>query len=181
MFQLFVITGRYTPYKYYGYCDADADVMKEFLWRSASSNDLIKEKERGDLRLIAENNHDRSSLECETLAVYETEEEAFIARNDQRASDPLSISGVTRFPYLVSARAVTKQKAAEWDALQRAKSAVIAGDGIRELYSLDGARFHAWFPRATLKEVYGEQVKNDLKELTFLAFCEKYHLNLKSY
>jgi hypothetical protein len=170
MYKLYKISCTYTASVYYGYCKAELNPIETFV-RHAN---LRTEGQSGDSRLIQENNNDVESLQAEILDEIDHEIDAFIARNDQRALDPLSITGPTYWPTQVHQRAQKEQptKYIQWKALGKAKNAKTA----RDAYSLGAFKF------AQIKQLgylFEEQVGADLDSLSPVEFSKKYDIKFE--
>jgi hypothetical protein len=100
---------------YYGYASDTRDARKTFLSGAARSEDT-----RADVRLLALNGDDPDSIKIEALDEADSEYEAWVFRNDARASDPDSITGPSHFPGQFWKRAGKEnpEKIAKWTETQ---------------------------------------------------------------
>lgn len=171
MFQLYRITGRQTPHVYYGYCPIEQDPSVAFA-AQANRHDL---GERGAKMLVVDNNNEIDTLESEQLNVYDYELDAFLARNEERARDPLAITGPSLFPASVYDRAAKEQpeRVKHIASTMKARNCSTA----REAYALGAFAF------AHIKELSAEHGKGiivaDLDKMSPTRFADKYNLKFE--
>lgn len=173
MFKLYKITGKFTPFVYYGYCGTDQDSLESFLQEAHAHGK--PEQDRGSLKLIRDNNNDRDSLQADDLAENLSELDAFKARNDERARDPLSITGPSHFPAAMYARVQKEEpeKVRAWKHLEKASNAKTA----RGAYTA-GAFTYKQVKK--LGEKHGNAaVMRDLDKLTPHEFSKKYEIKFE--
>lgn len=97
---VYKVTGKYTEYTYYGYCDSKLDPREAFLTGATR-----QEEDRGDVRFIYENSKAVHELTVTALHTYDDELDALVSRNNHRAGDHYSITGPTMFPGGIASRA----------------------------------------------------------------------------
>jgi hypothetical protein len=165
-------TGMYVVYKvsadstdsvYYGYTIGE-DVKKAFM---VGANRQA-EPDRGDVRMINQAGGE-DNLRFQMVDVFDNEIEAFVARNDARASDGASITGPSHFPASVYQRALKDypEKAKMWklDAGQTTAREAMANG----MFTFD-----------TLKALVAQnpsiknQLKIDLDKMLYTDFKTKY-------
>lgn len=166
MYQLYKAYGKYTPFVYYGYCSSDLHPLSEFISQAKRASD------RGASKLLIDNNNELEAFDTDVLEVYENELDAFIARNDERARDPLAITGPSHFPGGVAERAAKERpgKVAMWKTMEKYHNMKTA----REAYQ-DGA--FAYKNITSLAQEHGRDTINaDLTQLDPARFSAKYNL-----
>ena len=131
MYIVYSIVGMKSSYVYYGYKQADTieECLEGFIKQSDRDDD-----NRGDRRLINENNGDLNVLTANIEEVYDDELDAWIKRNDLRVSDSHSITGPTQFPGHIAERAKKERPGTieEW----KQKLKIVGCKTARQAYAL---------------------------------------------
>lgn len=129
MFILFKAYGKFNPTVYYGY-KRDGEDIKKVIGQTLKTNHskaAITLENRADYRLV-EIHGGLDNIMIEEIDIFDTEEEAWCARNDLRVDDVDSITGPTPFPINLANRVEKKQPGlmAKWKkahTLTKAKTA----------------------------------------------------------
>lgn len=122
---LYRVSGLHTAQVYYGY-SATTDVKTSFLTGTQRTD--AEDTNRGDYRLLTDNQGDVDSLVCEIVDEFDDEFDAWCARNDLRATDPRSITGPTMFPTTAFTRAKKEapHRVEKWGRVRQYKNALEA-------------------------------------------------------
>ena len=171
MYILYKAYGKFSPVVYYGY-KKDGEDIKSSIEHSLNTNHntaAIKLQDRADYKLV-ELNGGINNIIIEEIDIFDTEDEAWYARNSIRADDVYSITGPTPFPINLANRiektnpGTTKEWSKRWK-ITKAKTA-------REAY-----RMGKW----TKEEIFSlkgkhkrDIVMRDLETISPNDFAEKY-------
>lgn len=165
------MSSDHTDQTYYAYCvdnDENSTPKQAFIKNALKARgDDVR---RGATELIELHGDDHDSLIVEILDSTPDEVEAWMLRNDYRASDPSAITGVTSWPATHSREANVRDpdRVAGW----RIKSAINRCKTTREAFRL-GAFEYRQFQQ--LGVIYGKDViKHDMDNLNAMQFSEKY-------
>lgn len=128
---VYKVSGDATSSVYYGY-DSSGDMSATFF----AGCDRTDSDGRGDSRMLAANNGDKSTLTFEVVSIVEDEFDAWCMRNDLRSADSNSITGPTMLPVGWGTRIKAEQpdRLANWTKQTRLNKFATA----REAYE-DGA------------------------------------------
>lgn len=166
MFTVYRAFGDKTGDAYYGYCQGE-DPKAAFMVGARRS-----ELERADVRLFVANDENEEAIKVEVLDACNDEVEAWMSRNDFRASNIDSMTGPTYWPGNIAERASKEwpERVAEWKVKMQQREAKTA----REAWALGMWTQEA--VKALTKTHPRQQVVNDLDQLKPADFARKYSL-----
>ena len=166
MFTVYRASGNKSDEAYYGYCQGE-DPKASFLVGAHRS-----ELERADVRLFMANGKNEDNITVEVLAGCIDEVEAWMRRNDYRASSIDSMTGPTYWPGNIAERASKEfpERVADWKVKMQQRDAKNA----REAWALGMWTQDA--VKALTKTHPRQQVVNDLDHLKPADFARKYSL-----
>lgn len=168
MFTVYRASGTKTDDAYYGYCTGE-DPKSIFL-KGARRGEL----DRGDIRLFMMNGEDEDNIKIEVLDGCTDEIEAWMIRNDYRATCIDSITGPTHWPGNLAKRATDEypERFDMWKTKIKQREAKTA----REAWALG-----MWTQQSVkdLTTIYPRtQVVKDLDTLKPIEFSRKYSLTI---
>lgn len=116
MFAVYRATGSVSNLSYYGYATVTEENAAEQARASFLGGAQRSEMERADVRLFQANGADADNIRVTIIDVAEDEAEAWMLRNEQRATSVDTISGPTMFPGHIAERVAKEQpqKIANW-------------------------------------------------------------------
>lgn len=166
MFTVYRASGNKSDEAYYGYCQGE-DPKASFLVGAHRS-----ELERADVRLFMANGENEDNITVEVLDGCIDEVEAWMRRNDYRASSIDSMTGPTYWPGNIAERASKEfpERVADWKVKMQQRDAKNA----REAWALGMWTQEA--VKALTKTHPRQQVVNDLDHLKPADFARKYSL-----
>lgn len=160
---LYKVTGPASNQCYIGYAVGDEAAARVSFMVGASRK---SGGDRGARDLLVENDNDANALTLAVVEQFDNEFDAFMQRNDLRATDPNSITGPSHFPAAMYQRAGADfpEKQTAWSLAKKMRDAKTA----RDAYALGAWTF------AQIK--LANTVKGDLDVMTPVAFAAKYNL-----
>lgn len=166
MFTVYRAYGPKHNESYYGYCTGDKP--KEAFMVGARRSEL----ERADVRLFMANGESEEDISIEVLDACTDEVEAWMVRNDYRASQCDSITGPTYWPGHIAERASKEfpERVADWKLKVTQRDAKNA----REAWALGMWSQEQVKGLLTVHEK--KQVVNDLDKMKPVDFARKYSL-----
>jgi len=168
-FVVYKVSSPKTDSTYYGYCTGE-DVERCFLVGANRQDN----PDRGDVKMINAAGG-KEFLQYEMVDVFANEEEAFMERNDRRASDGASITGPSNFPATIFQRVLKSHpnRAAAWK-MARGVESLTAREAMGDEYK--GAAKYTYQDVKQLAKTPQEkqQVMHDLDSLSYPEFVRKY-------
>ena len=106
-YTVYKATGHNTEKTYYGYVKGTGEsrIASEFFNRTNSGESNNPEDEKRGINVLINANGGTEGIEFEELAIVDTEEHAFMLRNEEREADSeSSVTGPSYFPGLINRR-----------------------------------------------------------------------------
>lgn len=165
MFTVYKMSGQHTDLGYIGYTD-ETDVKKKAL-----SYVGCQTTNRG-IDMFLEANKNDTNVTIVVLATVESEEEAFLRRNEFRANDWHSITGPSQYPGGMHLRCGKLAQQSMWKTVYAQRTAPTADVAYRE----HGA--FGFNMIMNLAKLYGrDQITSHMESMTPHQFCTRYAIN----